>query len=226
MYLPSKIRFLSNESMTFLRISCLALMIVVILHYTKPFSTSSAAANSNYKYLVKVFDRSLAITQAGENFKATSKKNSPQLESDKLGFMVSYAPISSTPEFDAIAQKVAFTYDNAVAALAFMAVGDRERARQIVDTLVAAQKRDRYFQDGRIQNQIIFYCPANLTRRLIVGKKASFTSAPIQVMLPGQCWHCWGITKATAKKNIWQRRFPGENGSNTTAAMSRVLEDM
>ena len=152
MYLPSKIRFLSNESMTFLRISCLALMIVVILHYTKPFSTSSAAANSNYKYLVKVFDRSLAITQAGENFKATSNKNSPQLESDKLGFMVSYAPISSTPEFDAIAQKVAFTYDNAVAALAFMAVGDRERARQIVDTLVAAQKRDRYFQDGRIRN--------------------------------------------------------------------------
>ena len=106
--------------------------------------TNSAMQNSSYSYLAEVFDRSLATTQ--------TDKNSRNVNNNSLGFMVSYAPTDETPEFDSISKKVAFTYDNAVAALAFIAVDDRQRAKQIVDTLVAAQQRDRFYQDGRLRN--------------------------------------------------------------------------
>jgi hypothetical protein len=47
---------------------------------------------------------------------------------------------------------VAFTYDNAVAAVAFIASGDQQRAKQILDALVYAQNHDRFYKDGRIRN--------------------------------------------------------------------------
>jgi len=46
----------------------------------------------------------------------------------------------------------AFTYDNALAAIALVACGDVARARRIGDALVAAVARDRTFSDGRARN--------------------------------------------------------------------------
>jgi hypothetical protein len=65
--------------------------------------------------------------------------------------MVSYAAKAPIADFDKIMSNVAFTYDNAVALLAFLAVGDRARAKIIADALIYAQKQDRFYADGRIR---------------------------------------------------------------------------
>jgi hypothetical protein len=139
-----KYLFSSKRSLKFLQLSCLALILATVLAIPERHLMISAQ-NNNYSYLIQVFDRSFAKTQTDKNVQKKHNKN-------ELGFMISYAPINSHTEFEAIAEKAAFTYDNAVAALAFIALDDQKRAKQIVDTLVAAQSRDRFFQDGRIRN--------------------------------------------------------------------------
>ncbi|WP_319419862.1 AGE family epimerase/isomerase [Pleurocapsa sp. FMAR1] len=134
-----------RRSRLFIQFSCLVLITITVLIAFNNVYVNSTVKNSSYSYLAEVFDRSLATTQTDKNSSKQSSKND-------LGFMVSYAAIDNSPEFDSISEKVAFTYDNAVAALAFIASDDQERAKQIVDTLVAAQKGDRFFQDGRIRN--------------------------------------------------------------------------
>ena len=133
-----------KQSRKFVLFFCLALILTLIIAVGNNHQTNSAE-NSSYSYLARVFDLSFATTQTDKNVRQDRSKNN-------LGFMVSYAAIDSTSELEEISQKVAFTYDNAVAALAFIAADDRERAKQIVDTLVAAQRRDRAFLDGRIRN--------------------------------------------------------------------------
>jgi hypothetical protein len=49
-------------------------------------------------------------------------------------------------------RNVAFTYDNAVALLAFLASGERGRAGLLADALLYALQRDRCYQDGRLRN--------------------------------------------------------------------------
>ncbi len=46
----------------------------------------------------------------------------------------------------------AFTYDNALAAIALVACGDIDRARRIGDAITQAVEHDRSFSDGRIRN--------------------------------------------------------------------------
>jgi hypothetical protein len=46
----------------------------------------------------------------------------------------------------------AFTYDNALAAIALVACRDVPRARRIGDALLQASRRDRTFNDGRVRN--------------------------------------------------------------------------
>ncbi len=67
-------------------------------------------------------------------------------------FLLSYECIHSSNDFDIVMRNTAFTYDNAVALLAFLAAGDTNRARLIADAMVYAQNHDRYFVDGRIRN--------------------------------------------------------------------------
>lgn len=67
-------------------------------------------------------------------------------------FLVSYETISSENDFDMVMRNVAFTYDNAVALLAFLASGEKERAGMLADALVYAQQHDRFYEDGRIRN--------------------------------------------------------------------------
>jgi hypothetical protein len=69
-------------------------------------------------------------------------------------FIPSYVTISNQP-FDIVHRNVAFTYDNAVAMLAFMASGtedDWRRAKLIADAFVYAQTHDRLHTDGRLRN--------------------------------------------------------------------------
>ena len=47
---------------------------------------------------------------------------------------------------------VAFTYDNAAAAIALIACGEIPKAAHIGDALLAAQDHDRYWHDGRPRN--------------------------------------------------------------------------
>ena len=49
-------------------------------------------------------------------------------------------------------QNTAFVYDNALAAIAFLACGQVKRAKSIGDALISAGKRDRYYSDGRLRN--------------------------------------------------------------------------
>jgi len=71
---------------------------------------------------------------------------------DAPRFLVSYATIPSTRDFDVVMHNVAFTYDNAVALLAFLASGDVGRAKLLADALVYAQQHDRFYTDGRLRN--------------------------------------------------------------------------
>jgi hypothetical protein len=71
---------------------------------------------------------------------------------DEPRFLVSYETIPSDNDFDVVLRNVAFTYDNALALIAFLASGENERAKMIADALVYALQHDRYYDDGRIRN--------------------------------------------------------------------------
>jgi hypothetical protein len=67
-------------------------------------------------------------------------------------FVASYsAPPSAAPIPDPL-KTSAFSYDNALAAIALIACGDAPRATRIADAFLAAIARDRSFADGRIRN--------------------------------------------------------------------------
>jgi hypothetical protein len=71
---------------------------------------------------------------------------------------------NSTPDvdFDLVLRSVAYTYDNAVAILAFLAEGSSnslQRAELIGDAFVQAANHDRYFTDGRFRTA---YMPGDL----------------------------------------------------------------
>ncbi|MEN6314994.1 MAG: hypothetical protein ABFD25_12190 [Clostridiaceae bacterium] len=74
----------------------------------------------------------------------------PRLDEPRL--LVSYKAQNSSYEFDSICRNVAYTYDNAMAIIAFLADGENERAGLIADALVYAQNHDRYYTDGRLRN--------------------------------------------------------------------------
>lgn len=67
-------------------------------------------------------------------------------------FLPSYLSSKKGMELPKALQNTAFVYDNALAAIAFLACGQVERARSIGDALVSAGKRDRYYTDGRLRN--------------------------------------------------------------------------
>lgn len=69
-----------------------------------------------------------------------------------LRLLVSFETIPSDQEFDTILRNVAYTYDNALALMAFTAAGDCNRAKLLADAFVYAQQNDRYYTDGRLRN--------------------------------------------------------------------------
>ncbi|WP_375460401.1 hypothetical protein [uncultured Enterovirga sp.] len=68
------------------------------------------------------------------------------------GFVVSYRPGPRESDVPQALRSSAFVYDNALAAVALVACGETERAKQIGDALLRAAATDRTFQDGRIRN--------------------------------------------------------------------------
>jgi hypothetical protein len=62
-------------------------------------------------------------------------------------FVASYPTVQSGPLHAA-----AYLYDNAVATIALVACGQREKAARIADAIVLAQDHDRYWHDGRLRN--------------------------------------------------------------------------
>lgn len=74
----------------------------------------------------------------------------PRLDAPRL--LTSYKTENSEFTADTILRNMAYTYDNAMAILSSLAVGENERAKLIADALIYAQNHDRYFTDGRIRN--------------------------------------------------------------------------
>lgn len=74
----------------------------------------------------------------------------PRIHDPRL--LVSYETQNSGDEFDLILRNVAFTYDNSMAMMAFLAAGDVKRAKLLADALVYAQEHDRWYNDGRLRN--------------------------------------------------------------------------
>ena len=67
------------------------------------------------------------------------------------GLLQSYDVAGSSP-FDRTQANCAYVYDNAVAGLALLAVGDTQGAIRIASALALAQRQDRFFHDGRLRN--------------------------------------------------------------------------
>jgi hypothetical protein len=68
-------------------------------------------------------------------------------------FLVSYKTKYSSLDFDVILRNTAFTYDNAVALLAFLAGGLPNRARLLADALVYAWNNDRFFNETHSESK-------------------------------------------------------------------------
>ncbi|MFC7333229.1 hypothetical protein [Rhodocista pekingensis] len=67
-------------------------------------------------------------------------------------FLASYEPDPATGPLEPALRGAAFTYDNALAAMALLARGDRARARRLGAALAAAAAGDRHYADGRVRN--------------------------------------------------------------------------
>ncbi len=74
---------------------------------------------------------------------------------DEPRFLASYETLATNDDFDMVMRNVAFTYDNALALLAFVARGtadDLRRARMLADAFVYAAEHDRFYSDSRLRN--------------------------------------------------------------------------
>lgn len=71
---------------------------------------------------------------------------------NELRFLLSYGTLPTPLAFDLTHRNIAFTYDNALALIAFTALGDQERARLLADAFVYAQEHDRFYTDGRLRD--------------------------------------------------------------------------
>ena len=129
------------------RLLPLFLVTLAIVCCSNPQLPSAQAKSSAYSYLVDIANHARTLTPASNNTNAVGNKST-----NDLSLLVSFKTTESDSDFERVIRDVAFTYDNAVAAIAFMASGDQQRAKQIVDAIVYAQNNDRFYTDGRIRN--------------------------------------------------------------------------
>ncbi|MEI2300972.1 hypothetical protein [Ensifer sp. MJa1] len=74
-------------------------------------------------------------------------------QASEPSFMPSYRTVrEDVDSLPAALRETAFVYDNALAAMAFIACGDTQAARAIGDAFVAASAEDRHYRDGRLRN--------------------------------------------------------------------------
>ncbi|AZN70227.1 hypothetical protein D5400_02095 [Georhizobium profundi] len=67
-------------------------------------------------------------------------------------FYRSFEPANAGSRLHPSLENTAFTYDNALAAMALYACDRAEKARRVVDALIVAQATDRHYSDGRLRN--------------------------------------------------------------------------
>ncbi len=93
--------------------------------------------------------------------------NKPRPDDPRL--LVSYEPRPGETGVAPVLRNVAFTYDNALALLAFLARGtedDLHRAKLLADALAYTSRHDRYYADGRLRNAYMggdLVCPPGWT---------------------------------------------------------------
>lgn len=142
-------------------------------HPIKPHPDSSPRVSTGWitltrewrQYTINLKGRDLSyvlggfgwVTEAGVNSFRSITFYIDDIQYDKARlneprFLVSYETIRSKEDFDVVMSNVAFTYDNALALLAFLAAGEDKRAKLIADALVYAQEHDRFYKDGRLRN--------------------------------------------------------------------------
>lgn len=120
----------------------------------QPYTITLAMTNVNLSYIIGGFgwvtnspqNNGRDITFYLDNIRYTK----PHL--NHLRFLVSYETIPSTQAFDTVLRNVAFTYDNALALIAFVNSQNWERAKLLADAFVHALTHDRYYTDGRLRN--------------------------------------------------------------------------
>jgi hypothetical protein len=122
-------------------------------------------SNTWQQYRISLVGADLSYTLGGFGWKVAAAANSrSQVEFfiDDIsfdvaavtdpGFITSYDTIPSDSPFDRVQRNVAYSYDNALAILAFLADGQSGRAKRIADAFLYAQNNDRFYSDGRIRN--------------------------------------------------------------------------
>lgn len=129
------------------RILLIFVVTLALVCCSNPQIRSANAKPSAYHYLAEVSDHSVISPATTPNTHEMSNKSK-----NALSLLVSFKITDSTTDFERTIRDVAFTYDNAVAAIAFISSGDQPRAKQIIDALIYAQNHDRFYQDGRIRN--------------------------------------------------------------------------
>ncbi|OGV42700.1 MAG: hypothetical protein A2X46_05385 [Lentisphaerae bacterium GWF2_57_35] len=196
----------------------------------KPFPDSASQSSSGYvkltkewkKYTINLAGKNLTNTLLGFAWQTKSTINGhkdivfflDEISYDKTRlneprFLSSYQTIKSDDEFDLILRNTAYTYDNALALLAFMGNGDLRRAKLIADALLYAQKNDRFYSDGRIRNA---YQSGDLT--LPAGWAPSGKKGAVRI--PG--W--WDFNKHTWLED---RTSTGTYAGNVAWAMLALL---
>ncbi len=88
-----------------------------------------------------------AITPAQAESACPALVNAAELAGGKPALIASFPTAEPGP-----LHKVAFLYDNAVAAIALIACGAPERAKLIGEAMLVALDHDRFWKDGRLRN--------------------------------------------------------------------------
>lgn len=138
-----------------------------------PVGTVTMLTKEWKKYTIDLTDLNLGYVVGGFGWVANATNNPSgatfyldDIQYDKarpndLGFLVSYKTLPVRPkciheiDFDTVFKNVAFTYDNVMVLLAYLASGSYEglrRATLLADAFVYAQNHDRYYEDGRLRN--------------------------------------------------------------------------
>jgi hypothetical protein len=140
---------------------------------TAPYPDSATKATTGYvilttnwkQYFIDLQGKDLSYVLGGFGWVSSAGRNGGKnitFYVDDIGydkarltqprFLLSYRTTNSGDDVDKVLRNVAFTYDNALALMAFLADGETDRAKQIADAFVYAQNHDRFYTDGRLRN--------------------------------------------------------------------------
>lgn len=110
--------------------------------------------NSDLSYVIGAFGW-VANTHDTQGNNSVFYLDEIQYDASRLAeprLLTSFETLAAENEVDKLLRNTAFTYDNALTLIAYLAQGDSKRAKLIADALVIAQHKDRAFKDGRLRN--------------------------------------------------------------------------